>query len=275
MPLFTFLLSFFTTYATRGLAEFIGAIDKPDGIRRLQPKPVAKLGGISIYVAAVVALFICGGADEPLPLLIIFGGGATMLFGICDDVFSYSPTKKLAAEYLIAHITAFCAAQSLGAKSELEIIAEAALITMLVNAYNLIDGTDGLCATLSLVALLFLATRDQTAYLLFFATLGFLPQNIPAKIYLGESGAAFLGFSIAALLLYGGFGKEGIFVAAIPIIELISTFIRRVAGGKSPFSSDRLHLHHILLDSGVSAYGVALIFAAFSILFSLGSLIVS
>jgi UDP-GlcNAc:undecaprenyl-phosphate GlcNAc-1-phosphate transferase len=144
----------------------------------------------------------------------------------------------------------------------------------LINAYNMIDGVDGLAGSLSLVALLWFAAaagmiglQDHLllALLVAFCVVGFLVFNLRhrwrrrASVFLGDAGSMMLG-AVLAFLAISLSQNEGerlspvaaLWICAIPIIDTISLAVRRLAAGRSPFSSDRQHLHHLMLDAGLT-----------------------
>ncbi|HYP41670.1 MAG TPA: MraY family glycosyltransferase, partial [Chloroflexia bacterium] len=145
-------------------------------------------------------------------------------------------------------------------------------ITGVTNAINWIDGLDGLAAGVSVVAcaVLFIITgpilgQYTLAYLpllLGAATLGFLPYNIyPARIFMGDSGAMFLGFTLAVLSVIGGAKlASALLVLGIPLLDAVYIIINRISRGRSPMSADRSHLHHRLLDIGLRPQQVVIIF---------------
>jgi UDP-N-acetylmuramyl pentapeptide phosphotransferase/UDP-N-acetylglucosamine-1-phosphate transferase len=145
-------------------------------------------------------------------------------------------------------------------------------IVGMTNTINWIDGLDGLAAGVSVFAclILFLITgpklgQSTLAYLpliLGAATLGFLPYNIhPARIFMGDSGAMFLGFTLAILSVIGGAKMAAaLLVLGIPILDAAYLIIFRLLRGRSPMAADRGHLHHRLLDFGLSQQQVVMIF---------------
>lgn len=145
-------------------------------------------------------------------------------------------------------------------------------LTGVTNAINWIDGLDGLAAGVSVVAcaVLFIITgpilgQYTLAYLpllLGAATLGFLPYNIyPARIFMGDSGAMFLGFTLAVLSVIGGAKlASALLVLGIPLLDAVYIIINRLSRGRSPMSADRTHLHHRLLDIGLRPQQVVIIF---------------
>lgn len=159
-------------------------------------------------------------------------------------------------------------------------------IVGMTNTVNWIDGLDGLAAGVSLMAsiVLFIVTlfprgSDTGQYTLAYlplilgaAILGFLPYNVhPARIFMGDSGAMFLGFTLAILSIIGGAKiASALLVLGIPLLDGAYLIIYRLYRGRSPMSPDRAHLHHRLLDMGLSQQQVVMIFyllsAAFGVL---------
>src|SRR5688572_20247593 len=144
-------------------------------------------------------------------------------------------------------------------------------IVGMTNTINWIDGLDGLAGGVSVVACLvmFIITWRLEQYTLAYlplilgaATLGFLPYNIhPARIFMGDSGAMFLGFALAVISIIGGAKMASVLlVLGIPLLDGVYMIIYRLYRGRSPMSADRGHLHHRLLDIGFSQQQVVLIF---------------
>lgn len=267
---FTAFLSYSLTPQAIRLAASVGAVDLPDGIRKLQAEPVPKLGGVGIYLSFALCVavawisarlgFLQFCASSKLLFLQLVGGGGAVLVGAADDVFSYSAVKKLTLGALLSLVSALAMTDfsvfTAPSLYFLRVLGNSLFILLLMNAFNMLDGVDGLCATLSLVPLLFLS-ENSASLLLFFAVLGFLPHNLPAKIYLGESGAAFLGYFVAVTYLYGDSSSFAIFSLMPYTLEVLATILRRAARGRHPFSPDRGHLHHRLVRAGFTPHGVA------------------
>ncbi|MEO6456866.1 MAG: MraY family glycosyltransferase [Chloroflexia bacterium] len=144
-------------------------------------------------------------------------------------------------------------------------------IVGMTNTINWIDGLDGLAGGVSVVACLvmFIITLRLEQYTLAYlplilgaATLGFLPYNIhPARIFMGDSGAMFLGFALAVISIIGGAKMASVLlVLGIPLLDGVYMIIYRLYRGRSPLSADRGHLHHRLLDIGFSQQQVVFIF---------------
>jgi UDP-GlcNAc:undecaprenyl-phosphate GlcNAc-1-phosphate transferase len=144
-------------------------------------------------------------------------------------------------------------------------------IVGMINAVNFLDGVDGLADGVSAIAsfclfLLAVSVGQPVVALLALAltgaALGFLPYNFfPAKIFLGDSGAYFLGLVLATLAIYSG-GKlaTAVLVLGFTVIDGLLTVLRRLARHQSPFTADRRHLHHLLLDVGCSQRQTVLVY---------------
>lgn len=270
-----FLVTFTLTPPVRVLAYKIGAIDIPTDGRRMHKKPIPRIGGLAIYAGFFMAtLLFCD--YSPTLGAIWLGGLLLVSIGILDDVFRLPAWIKLLAQIGAAviavvqgadlqHINLFGWYINFGIFS---IPVTILWIVGLTNAINLIDGLDGLACgvsaicSLSLVGVILMSGRD-TSFALITAILvgnciGFLPFNAnPAKIFMGDTGALFLGYAMAIISVEGVFKLHTVLsfvipisIFAFPLFDTVSAFVRRVSHGKSPFSADRSHLHHKLVDMG-------------------------
>lgn len=268
------LVAFTATPAVSVLAYKIGAVDVPKDNRRMHKKPTPRVGGLAIFAGFVVSsLIFC----EPTPELIaIYVGGLIIVaVGVIDDVFRISAWIKLIAQIGVAliavsqgvifqHINFFGTYIHFGAWS---VPLTVLWIVGLTNAINLIDGLDGLAcgvsAICSLSLLLVMLLKGEYAVAMLTAIvvgscLGFLPFNFnPAKIFMGDTGALFLGYTMAVISVSGVFKLHTVLAFLIPlsifgfpIFDTAFAFTRRILHGKNPFSPDRGHLHHRLIDMG-------------------------
>ncbi len=262
--LFAFFLSLLLSYVIMHASIRVGALDMPDFRRKVNTVPIPRLGGVAFFIAFFCAVavknVIFRAAPSTLELAVVSAGGLSLLFGAADDIFSLPATLKL----ILQAVTSAIAAMLLGISEPVYYATAVIFCVFLMNAFNLADGLDGLCGGISLSSLLFLALADIVlfntgggliAILLFFATLGFIPLNAhPAKLYMGDSGAQTLGLSIAVLSL--DISRNApllpLFFFALPILDTVCSALRRIIAGRSPFSSDRGHFHHRLLDLGLS-----------------------
>lgn len=266
-------------------------LDMPDNERKLHKRIVPNLGGVGIFIAFVIATSIYIKPNEfgrwtyiNAALLILF------VTGIKDDLVQISPTKKFLAQIAAAFITVYLADIRIGSLHGilgiyelphwLSIAFTVVGCVFVTNAFNLIDGIDGLAGTIGVfISLLFgiaLAIEGKTseaivAFSLMGAILGFLRYNIsPASIFMGDTGSLIIGFSISVLSIifvnsyHSGVAihrfiptSSGALVLAlavlfVPVFDTFRVFTMRIIKGRSPFSPDRTHLHHYLLDLGLT-----------------------
>jgi UDP-GlcNAc:undecaprenyl-phosphate GlcNAc-1-phosphate transferase len=273
----------------RRLAFRVGAVDRPGDPRRIHNRPIARLGGLAIFAAFILTVLVQFNLSRELIGLL---AGISILFtvGLIDDVKGLSPRTKLiwqvvaAGAALAGGIGIYQLSNPFGGVITLDwgrfgvtlgpldfhITPIANLISLvwmvgMINVINFLDGLDGLATGISAICslVIFLLSLSPTvnqpevallAIILTGACLGFLPANFyPARIFLGDSGAYILGLTLALLAIYSG-GKlaTALLVLGFTIIDGIWTVIRRVYNRVSPFKADRLHLHHLLLDIGLS-----------------------
>jgi len=283
-----FVVAFFMTPFVKNLAIKLNAIDVPKDNRRVHKTPIPRLGGLAILAGFIMALIY---------YLIMVGLNNTEVFnskiiglllgiiiieiaGIWDDIKPIRAWTKLLFQIVAAAVVVGCGVRIEGISNPFvndgfislgmwSIPLTMVWIVGITNAINFIDGLDGLAAgvaTISSLSLLFIAVylnQWQTIVLaagLAGATMGFLPFNFnPAKIFMGETGSAFLGFTLGTISIMGlvkSYTAIAIIVPLVvlglPIFDTAFAIIRRVLSGKSPMQADRGHLHHRLVDSGLS-----------------------
>ena len=283
-----------------------GAVAIPDNGRHIHAAPTPRLGGIAIYLAFVITLALVPLSGNlvseifarHLPQIIALLIPATFIFafGIYDDFHGASAPVKIffqtiAASWLFAHgLRIENLSSPFGGYWRLPLLLSFALtalwIILITNAFNLIDGIDGLAAGASLFALLSILIfsiaqgNPQISLLsiiLLGAVLGFLRYNFnPATIFLGDSGSLFLGFMAAALSLVGSQKGSTIVAIAIPLVsfglpltEAGLSLLRRFLSGAPLLAGDRGHIHHRLLDRGLTQRQAAIILYGVCALFSL------
>ena len=285
------LIAFTTTPAVRVLAYRIGAIDVPKDNRRMHKKPIPRIGGLAIFTGfAISTLVFCRMSPELIAIYV--GGLILVVVGIIDDIFRINAWIKLIAQIGVAFI-----AVSQGVVVEyinffgkyihfgiFSIPITVLWIVGLTNAINLIDGLDGLAcgvsAICSLSLLLVMILKGEYVVALMTAPivgacLGFLPFNSnPAIIFMGDTGALFLGYAMAIISVSGVFKLHTVIsfiiplsIFGFPICDTAFAFIRRILHGKSPFTADRGHLHHKLIDMGFNQkQSVRILYAVCAIL---------
>jgi UDP-GlcNAc:undecaprenyl-phosphate GlcNAc-1-phosphate transferase len=281
-------LSLVATWCVRRIANARGWIHEPKSDRHIHTTPVPRLGGVAIYfsfmsvvIAAMVIPRLLEG-EWPLHGRAMMGmlGPAFLVFllGLWDDVRSLNAYWKFAVETVAAIwlYTGGYGIHNLGpihGGRTLEWVYCLPLtifwVLLITNAFNLIDGLDGLAAgsavfsTVVVFVMSLVAATPQVAFFaiaLVGATLGFLRFNFqPATIFLGDSGSLFIGFMLAALALAGSQKAPTIVAIAIPIVSLgfpildvALAVIRRFLAGKPLFDGDRSHIHHKLMKRGLS-----------------------
>lgn len=299
------LIALLLTPLVKRFAHFVGAVDAPNH-RKVHSRIMPRLGGLAIYVAFIAAYFVISPALDSLQTDVVFGlivgGSIIVLVGALDDRFDLSPKIKLLGQIIAAGVVVnsgvvidFISVPFGDLSISLTWLAIPLTIFWIVgvtNAINLIDGLDGLSAGVSAIAIstmlvLALMMGNITVVLLSVILLGsivgFLFYNFhPAKIFMGDSGALFLGFSLATLSILG-FKQATVVSLLIPImilgVPLSDTFfaiMRRWVNHLPISAADKSHLHHCLLQLGFShrttvliIYGIALVFGSSAVLLSI------
>lgn len=304
LPLFVAIfISFIMTPVIRKLAFKVGAIDIPKDERRVHKEPMPLLGGLAIFISVVVSSFVFLPKDKSL-LSIILGGSIIIISGVIDDILGLSPKKKvlfqLAAgivliigDVKIDFVTnPFSMQDTLFYLKWLSVPVTLFWVVGITNTVNLIDGLDGLAdgvAMISSFSLMMVAAKFGYSNVMILscilggACLGFLPFNFnPAKIFMGDTGALFLGFMLAAISIEGVMKSIAtiaiivpIIILGVPIFDTTFAIFRRLLNGKSITSADKGHLHHRLLDKGFSQRKTVLILYGISAIFGLVAVLVA
>lgn len=286
-----------------------GYVDLPNP-RKVHKHPMVRLGGISIFLGTEVALIaatLTGGFNNLPPSSaheiwgVVIGGLLYFCIGLADDLFTLTPWSRLLMQFAVAGM-----AWGVGVRIEFVTLpfSDLGLINIgwlslpftliwlvgMANAVNFMDGLDGLAAGISgisavVMLIVNLSLGQDTVAILAAAlaggALGFLRYNFnPAQIFMGDGGAYFLGFTLAGISVIG-LVKTVTTVAvvlpfvilAVPIFDTSTVILNRLRRGKSPFSADKGHLHHRLLQAGLSQRrSVLLIYA---IVFWVGSIAIA
>lgn len=303
------LLSLALTWYVRRLARAHGWLEKPRLERHVHTSPMPRLGGVAICAAfmvlASVSLFVPGrlGLSIHLPLnaKLAFLGSGLIIFalGFYDDLRGVNAYVKFGVQALAAMLLYF---GGLGIhrfdlipsgpilQSFIGLPLTILWVLLITNAFNLIDGLDGLAAGSALfstvvVFIVSLIVPNPVvtclAIALAGAILGFLGFNFhPATIFLGDSGSLFIGFILSALALAGSQKAPTMVAVAIPVVSLglplmdvALAIVRRFLAGKPLFAGDRQHIHHKLLNRGLSQRDAVLILYAVTACFGFLSLI--
>lgn len=279
-----FLIAFAATPAVMSLAHKINAIDVPRDKRRVHKKPTPLIGGLAIFYGFIISVLCFAELDRETAGILI-GSVITVTVGMIDDAIDMKAIVKLLCQIIAAVIVVYSGvrieqfanpfARWFGGPPYIYMnywISVAVTVIWIVgicNAVNLIDGLDGLAVGVSSIAaicMLILTLLSQNVNVAIItaavagACFGFLPYNFnPAKIFMGDTGALFLGYILACISIQGFLKLSAIISFAVPIIVLglpifdtLFAIVRRVLTGRSPMSPDRGHLHHRLLDMGFS-----------------------
>jgi UDP-GlcNAc:undecaprenyl-phosphate GlcNAc-1-phosphate transferase len=282
------------------LAFKIGAVDKPNA-RKVHQRIIPRLGGLAIFIGVIVGYFVSGLYQERMTTIVV-GAIIIVVVGILDDMYELSPKLKLlgqvAAAVLIVKSGLTIEILNIPFMDdyfELGILSYPLTVIWIVgitNAINLIDGLDGLSAGISSIALAtiaFMALQENTlliftlAIVIIASTIGFLFYNFhPAKIFMGDTGALFLGYCISVLSLLGLYKSVTLFsfivpiiILGVPIFDTTFAIIRRIVNKKPISAPDKSHLHHRLLALGFSHRKTVLLIYTFGIFFSLNAIVFS
>ena len=304
------ILALLLTPIVRRYARRFDVLDRPEE-RRVNTSPVPRGGGIAVAAAFVItslgllaadSLFgIWPASDAPAAgeVVALVGGAAlAALIGSLDDWFDLRARWQLAGQLVVAGVavglgtTVSLLANPFGSGIHLGGVFGAAFAVLwilgMINSINFIDGLDGLSSGVALIAALTLGTIsltgpiDQPAIALFCfamagALLGFLRWNLhPASIFVGTSGVMVIGYVLALLSILGSAKVAvALLVLGVPIIDTFWIIVRRLSEGRSPFSPDRGHIHHRLLDLGLSHAQTVLVIYAVCMALAVLSLVLS
>ena len=278
------VVSFLMTPVVKTFAYKVGAVDVPKDARRMHKVPIPRLGGLAIFIGFMVSVLILGGVRGGNGQMqsILLGSVIIVVLGVVDDIMALPAMLKFVVQIAAALIPALNGVV-IQAFSNPNIFSDSLYwvlgplsvpftvlwIVAITNAVNLIDGLDGLAngvsaisATTMLVIAL-LASEAEVAVVmaaLVGACVGFMPYNLnPAKMFMGDTGATFLGYILATMSIQGLFKFYAVIsfavpflILGLPIFDTTFAFIRRLAHGQSPMHADRGHIHHRLIDMGLN-----------------------
>jgi UDP-GlcNAc:undecaprenyl-phosphate GlcNAc-1-phosphate transferase len=290
------------------VAGRLGLEDIPDA-RKVHVRPIPRVGGIAIIVgmASAVILWV---PMQPWILGYLCGAAVIGAFGVWDDRCDLDYRLKFLGQFLaaaiaigigdirIAHLPFF---EAWTLPAHLSIPLTLLVLVAITNAINLTDGLDGLAGgttllAVSCMALLAFLDQDETLVIislgLIGALFGFLRYNsYPARVFLGDTGSQFLGFSAAVLAIVLTQDSNTalspalpLLLLGLPILDTLVVMTQRIVEGRSPFKPDRSHLHHRLLSIGLDHYEAvlliyviqtALICAAFFLRYERDSLLIA
>ncbi len=297
-----FLFSLLFLLAIRVIAKHIGLVDKPN-FRKHHQGAIPLVGGITLYVGICFYFFIANNPIEKLSIYLACAG-LLVFVGCLDDRFDLSVKLRATIQALVACTMMFVAGlylRSLGGilgpwdfnLSWFGYIVTLFAVVAAINAFNMIDGIDGLLGGVSSVTFIALAivlySDGQTqlaacCLAIIAAILPYILLNLGLfgqqyKVFMGDAGSTLIGFTVIWILLQSTQGSgyplypvTALWFIAIPLMDMIAVMYRRLRKGKSIFSPDRLHIHHIIIRSGFTprqAFAlitfVAVIFASIGI----------
>lgn len=264
------------------LAKLVGAIDVPKDDRRVHKVPTPRLGGLAIFLGFMAGLLYIVEIDSRL-FGVLIGAAIIVTLGFFDDIKPLPAKFKFLIQIIAAAIAIHSGVEIPRVSNPLHFMVGGEYIVFglwsypltliwivgVTNAINLVDGLDGLAAGISTIAsvtllIAGLSTGQQDAALLAAllaaSTLGFLPHNFnPAKIFMGDTGSMFLGYMLSTISVMGVLKGAAalsilvpIFAMGLPIFDTLFAMVRRTLNGKSMMEADKGHLHHKLLDAGMS-----------------------
>ncbi len=281
----------------------LGLTDQPDS-RKQHSSPMVRLGGITMVIGfcfALAVIWALGGfgllapAKDQLIWTTLAGGLCFYLIGLLDDLFNLSPWPRLTLQILVGFLVWSYGLRigaielpwdgggtpSLVLPNSLSVLITVIWLVGITNAINWLDGLDGLAAGVSGIASIGLISVSfslhQTAPGFLAASLagccfGFLRHNFnPARIFMGDGGSYFLGFTLAAISIIGpakGLTTVSLIIPllilSLPLADMSAVIMNRLREGRSPFHPDRNHLHHRLLRAGLSHKRTVVLIYAFT-----------
>lgn len=299
-----FFSAFMAIKLFKPLAIDVGLVDKPNA-RKHHEGQIPLIGGISIFAAVLAASLLW--LPNTLELRMYLIASAMMVFiGALDDKYDLRVRIRILGQIIIASLMIYGVGGYISSLGDilgfgsvelgaLGIIFTYIAIIVAINAYNMVDGIDGLIGSLSLntftaTAILFLMSGNSNylsySLVLMTATLPYLVYNlgffksITKKIFMGDAGSMFIGLSVIWLLTMGTQGENASFrpvtalwICAVPLMDMLAIVIRRFRKGKSPFKPDRDHLHHILQRAGLSQRLTLIVISSFAVLMSVLGLV--
>ena len=308
------IITLVATPVVRAYARRFGMVDQPEA-RRVNTRAIARGGGVAILLGFVIVSFSLLVANSVIGLhfvdrpqiitrpktLALLGGAVLAVgLGLLDDWFQLRARWQFIGQLLLAAGAValgiavanindpLTVRGTLALDGIVAVVATFIWIVGMINSMNFIDGLDGLSSGIALIAAVTLGVISLTAdpvqpyvamfcFVLAGALAGFLRWNFhPASIFAGTSGIMLVGYVLAVLSILGS-AKIAVaaLVLGVPIIDTFWIIVRRVGSGRSPFAADRGHIHHRLLDLGLSHRGTVLTIYAICLVLAAMSLVLS
>ena len=276
----------------------IKIVDVPDGNRKLHSTPVPRMGGLLIFLVFLTSIFFFYGDINSIKYY-LFGAIIIFSVGAYDDLLGTGWALKFVYQTVAACLILFFLFPKFSSLSFFTIefsIVPAAIILILfivgtINAFNLLDGLDGLVSGIALLVciLLFFISLNllDTFSLVVLSSItgcliGFLKYNsYPARIFLGDSGSFFLGYLVVSAVLLVSIDKSTrvldltfpVILLAVPIADTLKVLFERLLSGKHPFAADRTHIHHIVSSKNITHQTTVFVITIYSLLFAANAII--
>lgn len=308
LPVFlvAFVVSLLMTPVSMKIAGKIGAIDIPKDSRRMHKRPIPRFGGLAIFAGSMVSMALFEGTEPKIRIAMV-GGTLIYILGIVDDLKDLPAWVKFIAQTAVAVLMYFMGvkitfiANYFGPGLWRFSTVACFVITVLwivgvTNTINLIDGLDGLAAGTTAIAascmayIAYIHGDVNGMIVVCFALiavagscLGFLPYNFsPAKTFMGDGGALYLGFMVAIMSVIGPLKRTTLIAVVLPIIvlaiPLFDTFFaiaRRMWKGQNIMEADKGHLHHRLIQSGFGQKRAVLMLYGISGIMGMAAVLIS
>lgn len=277
------VVSFLASPIVKNFAYKVGAIDVPKDARRMHKTPTPRLGGLAIFIGFMISviLFVPIRGDREMQSILL-GAVIIVVLGVVDDIMALPAMFKFVVQIVAALFPTMngvvvqavsnpniFSSEPYWVLDWLSVPVTVLWIVAVTNSVNLIDGLDGLANGVSAISattvlvIALLASEAQVALVmaaLVGASVGFMPYNQnPAKMFMGDTGATFLGYILATMSIQGLFKFYAVIsfvvpflILGLPIFDTAFAFTRRIAHGQSPMHADRSHIHHRLIDMGLN-----------------------
>lgn len=288
----------------RKFALRLGFVDRPNK-RKIHNKPIPLMGGTAIYLSCCLSIFAFMGL-VPVSITIIAGGGVLVIIGLIDDAFKakgkdFPVWPRVIIYAAVAAFPILYRIEVMGIRNPVtgmylnfpewvSFFVTFIWIFAMINMINFIDGVDGLasgvCTMAALTLLIAALVRGQNETALIAASLGgacigFLAYNFyPARIFMGDAGATFLGYTLAVVAIDGAFKKATLVTVLVPLLALgmpildtAIVMLRRLFSGKKLYVADKMHAHHVLMRWGLNQVQTVSFLYLIAALFSLLSLL--
>ncbi|MGN6512517.1 MAG: UDP-N-acetylglucosamine 2-epimerase, partial [Lysobacteraceae bacterium] len=295
-------VTLFTLFSLRPVARRLGLVDKPDERKRHRGR-VPLIGGLCFFIGTVVGLVYLGYMDRLVASLLV-PAALIVMTGLVDDLYSLSVRSRLVVQGCCVFIVIAATGVYLDSAGRVFGLDDLGFglfgipltifaVIGLINAFNMLDGIDGLAASQAMVSIAAISLYAHSSLapfgvllllqVLFAALVPYLCVNLGwpdgRKVFMGDAGSTLIGFLLGwSLIFLSHRGVErlapvdALWCVALPVMDTLAVMARRVRAGRSPFKPDRQHLHHLLLDAGCTPrQALVAMLAASALLATLGA----